>query len=166
VRTPWWHRHLLIGSDEQLRALGLLTLDFGAADEALAYYISSLSDFLVEDSANSAAQLQEVGFCEKVQHLKKTIQALSDRYLGDGSGLFEQLDAVRGMASHRNDIVHGWVQWDAESQQPAFRNKKKPLRGATAGDISRLCKKLENWLDEIRDACLDYLKQLREATNS
>jgi len=38
VRTTWLHRHFMIGSDDHLLALGLLTVDFGAADEALADY--------------------------------------------------------------------------------------------------------------------------------
>jgi hypothetical protein len=88
----------MIGSDEQLRALGLLTLDFGAADEGLADYISSFLGFLMKDSPNSMGQLQELNFSGKVKHFRTIIEFLSDRYRVDGTRLFQQLDAVREIA--------------------------------------------------------------------
>jgi len=152
----------MIGSDDHLRAIGLLTVDFGAADEALAEYISSLSAIAIAKTPpNLNERLQDLDFSAKVKGLRTCVQAVSDRYRLDGAKLLRQLDAVAQMADHRNDIVHGWVQWDSKSQRPAFRNKKKPLRSAKAADIDRLCKRLENWFDGIRDAYADFLDQLQ-----
>ena len=94
------------------------------------------------------------------------VRVVSDRYQLDGSRLFRQLDAVARMADYRNDIVHGWIQWDSKTQRPAFRNKRKPLRSATAADIGRSCKQLESWFDEIREAYADFLDQLQVALRS
>jgi hypothetical protein len=112
----------LIGSDEQKRALGSLILDFGAADEGLDHYISSVFGRLIIETPDLAGQLQEKSFSEKVTLCKTVIECISDHYSVDGSRLFSQLDAVSGMARHRNDIVHGWVQWDTKGQRPVFRN--------------------------------------------
>jgi hypothetical protein len=65
MRAPWWHRHFLIGSDDHLRALGLLTVDFGAADEALAEYISSLSDIVIAEDPHLKERLQDLNFSAK-----------------------------------------------------------------------------------------------------
>ena len=147
MRTPWLHRHFMIGSDDHLRALGLLTVDFGAADEALAGYVSSLSDIMIAEDPHVKERLQELDFSAKVKGFRMFVRVVSDRYRLDGSRLFRQLDAVAQMADYRNDIIHGWIQWDSKAQRPAFRNKRKPLRSATAADIGRLCKRLETWFD-------------------
>jgi hypothetical protein len=164
---PWLHRHFMIGSDDHLRALGLLTVDFGAADEALAEYISSLSDIAIADNPPDLKErLQDLNFSAKVKGLRMFVRVVSDRYRLDGSRLFRQLDAVGQMADYRNDMVHGWVQWDSKTKRPAFRNKRKPLRSATATDIGRLCQRLEGWFDEIRAAYADFLDQLQVALRS
>lgn len=164
---PWLHRHFLVGSDDHLRALGLLTLDFGAADEALAEYVSSLLDIAIaQNPPDLKDRLQGLSFSLKVQCLRTVVRGVSDRYRLDGSRLFRQLDAVTQMAGHRNDIVHGWVDWDFRRSRPAFRNKRKPLRSATAIEIRRLCKRLEHWFDDISDAYVDFLDQLQLANRT
>lgn len=152
----------MIGSDEHLQSLGLLTVDFSAADEALADYISSLSAIAVgEDPPDLKERLQDLNFSAKVKGFRMLVRSVSDRYQVDGSRIFRQLDAVAQMADYRNDIVHGWVEWDSKNRRPAFRNKRKPLRSATSGDIKRLCKRLESWFDEIREAYADFLDKLQ-----
>jgi hypothetical protein len=164
---PWLHRHFMIGSDDHLRALGLLTVDFGAADEALAEYISSLSAIAIaETPPDLKERLQGSNFSAKVNILRTFVRVISDQYRIDASQLLRQLDAVAQMAGYRNDIVHGWVRWDSKTQRPAFRNRKKPLRSATAAYIDRLCKRLESWFDEIRETYADFLDQLQVALRS
>lgn len=150
----------MIGSDDHLRALGLLTVDFGAADEALAEYISSLSDIFITADPRLKERLQGLDFSAKVKAFRMFVRIASDLHRLDGSRLCRQLDAVVEMADYRNDIIHGWIEWDSKRQRPAFRHRMKPLRSARAADIGRLCKRLENWFDEIREAYSDFLDQV------
>jgi hypothetical protein len=152
----------MIGSDDHLRAIGLLTINFGAADEALAEYISSLSAIAVtETPPDLKDRLQDLRFSGKVKGFRMLVRAVSATYGLNGAGLLSQLDAVAQMADYRNDVVHGWVQWDARSRGPAFRNRTKHLRSAKSADIDRLCRRLERWFDGIREAYADFLDQLQ-----
>jgi hypothetical protein len=166
MRTPSLFRHLMIGSDEHLRALGLLTLDFSAADEVLAEYIFSLT--AISNSAEGTdltdlkEKLQNRNFSGKIKDLGNLIRVISYRYGVEGGNLDSQLEAAAKIADHRNDIIHGWLTWDPELRRPAFLNKKKPLRGATVIDIGRLCKQIDCWFDDIREAYISFLGQLEE----
>jgi hypothetical protein len=76
----------MIGSDEHLQSLGLLTVDFSAADEALADYISSLSAIAVEEDPSDLKErlqrhcswLGRVGFQEPAASLPKQEEAPSE----------------------------------------------------------------------------------------
>jgi hypothetical protein len=163
MRTPWILRRMMVGSDDHLKALGALMLDFTAADEGLAAYAETFLRILGgAEFPGMGDRLQELNFSAKVKTLRVIIGVLASRYTIDGDRLMLGLNSLSQIADHRNDIVHGWITWDAKAGRPAFRNKKKPLRSAAPDEIRKLCKRLATWMDDFRDEVLLFLAELEK----
>jgi hypothetical protein len=81
MRTPWIMRRMMVGSDEHLRALGALTLDFGAVDEALVSYIESfLAIATGREFDDLRDRLQGFNFSERTKSLRVVIRACSEAH--------------------------------------------------------------------------------------
>lgn len=143
----------------------MLTLDFGAAEEGLAEYIEPLFSIVasiskVDEGVHLSERIKNLKFSGKVKVFRTLVQVLADQYSIDGADVLRRLDTVNELAEYRNAIIHGWVTVDKQGR-PAFRNKRKVFRSATATDIGRLCKRIEQWFDDMRDSYLGFLDQVR-----
>ena len=158
---------MLVGSTDQLVARGELTLDFSAADEAVstcaAKFVGIVTGLPCEDFEH---RFQEMNFSGKIRALRSLIQICSDAYHVESGRMLNLLEALSGTADHRNDIIHGWVEWDPKRGRPVFKNKNKPYRSAATNEIRKLCERLSAWLDDFRDEVIRFLGRVQNKTRT
>jgi len=135
---------ILAFGDDQLKALGEMTILFASLEDAITKYAKALlAAFpqLVEIHKGAPAQgrpVDDLMFDGKQKLLKKLVRKLAQEHDVDATPLINALGESKKASQDRNHAIHGWLDWDCECGNVVFRNKKGQGLPADISEIRRL----------------------------
>ena len=141
---------LLFGSDEDLRAVGRLTILFSLADDTVtgrcAFLVGALKSTAGTDQRELRRRVAGVPFPRRLRLIKRNVQVVSTRFGVASDHLVKLIERGFDLATHRHDIVHGGLIWNEETDQVVFANLvKNRQRVADAEAIDNLADEIVNW---------------------
>jgi hypothetical protein len=130
---------ILSFGNDQLKALGEMTILFGSLDEAIAKTAQGLLNrFPQLLSLHNGQPLAELRFDDKQDLMKKLVRELAQIYVLDCTHLIDALGAAKNASKDRNRVIHGWLTWDTHGDHPVFRDKKGQDVPADLAEILRI----------------------------
>jgi hypothetical protein len=124
---------LQFGRDEELKALGKMTILFASLDEAIAHFIEGLLASPALSALHNGKPIAELRFEDKQDLAKRLGNALASEHGVDAEAFIAALGEAKKASRLRNKVIHGWLTWDRDGKEAVFSGPRFRSEAGTSG---------------------------------